>query len=205
MMFSIICPSYLGNYNTAAKDRDKKIVRMIESVMGQTFTNFELIIIADGCKKTVDICKPYLYEYMPKIRILEIPKQKTWSGLVRNAGIFNAVGDIITYVDIDDILGCNHLQIINDNFGDSDWVWYDHLIYSMKDNKFVTYRTNIKVHGQCGTSSVSHLRSLNAYWVNHSYSHDLAFIKTLMALSPNYKKIPQTEYMVCHTPHGIDY
>ena len=33
MRFSIICPSYLGNYKGAAANREKKIVRMIESVM----------------------------------------------------------------------------------------------------------------------------------------------------------------------------
>lgn len=205
MRFSIICPSYLGNYKGAAANRDKKIVRMIESVMAQTFQDFELIIIADGCKKTVEICEPYFYEYLPKIRILEIPKQKTWSGLVRNAGIAKAQGEIITYIDIDDYFGANHLQIINDNFGDYDWVYANHYMWNPKQGKFLEYNTNIEVKGMCGTSSISHKRSMNAYWVNNGYEHDFVFINTLKKISNNYGRIPCTEYMVCHAPHGIDY
>ena len=54
-MISIIMPSYLGAYKHAAKDRDKKIVRAIYSVCRQTYKDWELVVIADGCNKTVDI------------------------------------------------------------------------------------------------------------------------------------------------------
>lgn len=205
MKFSIISPSFLGSYHGAAKNREEKIVRMINSVLQQTFQDFELIIVSDGCEKTMEIVKPYVLEFMPKIRLIQIQKQPTWSGKVRNAGISKAIGDIITYVDIDDILGSNHLQIINDNFGDYDWVYADHLMYSMKQEKFVPYHTNIDVKGMCGTSSISHKRSLNALWINNGYEHDKVFIDTLKKISKNYGRIPQTEYMVAHAPHGVDY
>ena len=204
MRFSIICPSYLGNYPNAAKDREKKLVRMIESVIGQTFQDFELIIVADGCKKTMELCEPYFYEYLPKVRLIEVEKQKLWSGKVRNAGISVAKGDIITYIDIDDYLGHNHLQIINDNFKDYDWVYYNHLTWSVKANDFVEYFTNIDVKGMCGTSSISYKRSLNAYWINNGYEHDYVFINTLKTLSKNYGRIPCTEYKVCHAPNRFD-
>lgn len=204
--FSIIVPSNLSNYSsTVAKNRDKKIIRMIESVMCQTFQNFELIIVADGCKKTIELCEPYFYEYLPKIRLFSIEKQKTWSGSVRNAGISVSKGEIITYLDNDDYLLPNHLQTINDNFKDYDWVYADHLIYNNKAKDFVPYKTNIDVYGQCGTSSISHKRDLNAYWINNDYSHDKIFIDTLKSISSNYGRIPQTGYCVCHTPNGIDY
>lgn len=205
MKFSIICPSFLGHYNNAASNREEKIIRMIKSVLGQTFQDFELIIVADGCAKTVEIVKPYLYEYLPKIRILEIHKQKIWSGSVRNAGISKALGKIITYIDVDDYWGENHLQIINDNFGDADWVWADHLTHQRGSKDIVPYKTDINFHGKCGTSSVSHRRSLEAYWVSNNYSHDMIFINTLKATSSNYKQIPQTEYIVCHAPNQFDY
>jgi glycosyltransferase involved in cell wall biosynthesis len=204
MRFSIIVPSYLGNYANAAKNREQKIVRMIESVMCQTFQDFELIIVADGCERTMEIVKPYFYEYLPKIRLFKVDKQKVWSGKVRNAGILNAKGDIITYVDLDDKLLPNHLQIINDNFGDADWVYYDHLTWSKSEQSFVPYRTNIDVMGMCGTSSISHKRSLNAMWLSNSYLHDKVFIDTLKGISKNYKRIPQTEYCVCHVPNQFD-
>jgi len=202
--FSIICPSYLGHYNNAAKDRDNKIVRMIESVMTQTFQDFELLIIADGCKKTMEICEPYFYEYLPKIRLFEIEKQKIWSGAVRNAGISKAKGEWITYIDNDDMYGENHLQIIHDNVKEFDWVYADHLTFDKKSNTFVPYNTDIDTYGRCGTSSISHKRALNAYWHSNNYSHDKVFIDTLKVLSKNYGRIPQTEYKVCHAPNQFD-
>lgn len=205
MRFSIICPSYLGDYPNAAKDRDRKFVRMINSVMAQTFQDFELIIVSDGCEKTIKICEPYFNEYYPKIKLFGIPKQKIWSGAVRNTGISKAQGDIITYIDTDDIIGENHLKIIDANFDTCDWAYADHYIWNAHQEKFVPYRTNIDVHGQCGTSSISHRRSLNAFWLNNSYSHDFDFINTLKSLSKNYKKMQPTQYKVCHTPNGIDY
>lgn len=198
-------PSTLSNYHNAASNREEKIIRAIESVLKQTFQDFELIIVSDGCDKTVEIVKPYFYEHMPKIRLLQIPKQKIWSGKVRNAGISKAEGEIITYIDNDDFLGENHLQIIHDNFADFDWVYANHFMYSPKHGKFTEYHTNVDVRGMCGTSSISHKRSLEAYWVNNGYEHDKVFIDTLKKLSKNYGRIPCTEYMVAHAPHGIDY
>lgn len=206
MRFSLITPSFLGNYHGAASDREKKIVRMIESVMTQTFQDFELIIVADGCDKTIEIVEPYFYEYLPKIRLIKVPKQKNWSGLVRNAGIKSSNGEIITYIDIDDMLGANHLQIIHDNFGTYDWVYADHLVYSNKEKDFVPYKTNIDRKGQCGTSSVSHKRDLGVYWTNNGYEHDFVLINALKAASSNFGRIPQTEYKVCHVPYPlVDY
>ena len=205
MRFSVIMPSFLGNYHGAASNRETKIIRAIESVLHQTFQDFELIVVSDGCDKTIELVEPYFYEYMPKIRLLKIPKQPTWSGKVRNAGISRAEGEIITYCDSDDYLGENHLKIINDNFGEMDWVYGDHFMYSMKHQKFDNYHTNIDVTGMCGTSSISHKRSLGAYWVSNNYYHDKVFIDTLKKISKNYGRIPQTEYMVCHAPQGIDY
>ena len=204
MRFSIIVPSYLGSYQGAATNREQKIVRMIESVMCQTFQDFELIIVADGCERTIEICKPYFYEYLPKIRLLSVEKQKTWSGKIRNAGISKAQGDIITYVDLDDKVLPNHLQIINDNFGDADWVYADHLTWSKTAQEFVPYHTNIEITGMCGTSSISHKRSMNAYWLSNNYLHDKVFIDTLKIISKNYKRIPQTGYCVCHAPNQFD-
>ncbi len=202
MTFSIICPSYLGSYHGAASNREEKIVRMINSVLHQTYQDFELIIVSDGCEKTMEIVKPFVLEFMPKIRLIQIPKQKTWSHLVRNAGISKAEGEIITYLDTDDYIGENHLQIINDNFGSYDWIYADHEIWSEKQHKFVLYPTNIHVHGQCGTSSVSHKRSMNAFWISSNYSHDWVFISTLKTISTNFGKIPKTEYRCCHNPNG---
>ena len=193
-------PCTLTPYKNCASNLEGKLIRAVESVLKQSFTDWELIIVADGCKRTKDVIMPYFLEYLPKIRLIEIPKQKIWSGAVRNAGIYKAEGEIITYLDIDDKLGENHLQIINDNFGDSDWVFFNDLIW--KNNQFVENHCNMNAKGQCGTSNVAVKRSLNAYWNDDSYLHDWYYIKQLQALSSNYKVIPCSEYHICHRPNN---
>jgi len=200
MRFSIIMPCTLTPYKNCASNLEGKLIRAVESVLKQSFIDWELIIVADGCKRTKDVIMPYFMEYLPKIRLIEIPKQKIWSGSVRNAGIFKAEGEIITYLDIDDKLGENHLQIINDNFGDSDWVFFNDLIW--KNKEFVENHCNMDVKGQCGTSNFAHKRSLNAYWNDNSYLHDYLMIKQLQAISSNYKVITCGEYHICHRPNN---
>ena len=74
MKFSIIMPSYLGEYKRAAKDRDTKIVRAIESVLKQSHEDWELIIISDGCEKTVEIVKPFFYKHLPRCQRVLVTK-----------------------------------------------------------------------------------------------------------------------------------
>jgi glycosyltransferase involved in cell wall biosynthesis len=199
MRFSIIMPAHLGFYKGCATNREAKFDRAIQSVLGQTFQDFELIIISDGCAKTVELAKPYFFEYLPKIRILEIPKQPIWSGAVRNAGISKAHGEIITYLDSDDLLGANHLQIINDNFGDADWVFYD----DINGKTLIPNKTKLEP-GFCGTSTVSHKRSLGVLWNNNSYAHDMVLIRELANASKKYKKIITPEYYTCHIPNQYE-
>lgn len=205
MKFSIVMASTLAHYRGAASNREEKLVRAIESVLAQTHEDWELLIVADGCDKTIEICKPFFYEYMPKIRLFKIPKQKTWAGSVRNVGISKAEGDIIVYLDNDDMFGINHLKIINDNFGDYDWVYFDHLIYSPTSEDFSTYHTDINTFGRCGTCSIAFKRSLDAYWSDSTYKHDYYHIQEIKSRSLNFGRIPKTEYMVCHAPNRFDY
>lgn len=200
MRFSIILPSYLGKYQNAAKDRDSKLIRAIDSVMNQSFTDYELVVVSDGCEDTVRIVKPFVEAYYPKIKLYKIPKQRIWSGVVRNTGIYKSEGEFIVYCDGDDLLGVNHLQIINDNLADLDWCWFDYLVWNTKKGEWETFVCDINVHGKCGTSSVAHKRSLEVYWNDNSYSHDFQLIKDLKARSSNYAKIPCSEYYVCHSP-----
>lgn len=200
MRFSIVMPSYLGKYQNAAKDRDSKLIRAIDSVMNQSFTDYELVVVSDGCEDTVRIVKPFVEAYFPKIKLYKIPKQRIWSGIVRNTGIFKSEGDYIVYLDGDDRLGVDHLKIINDNLNGFDWIYFDYFVYNPKKSEWEIFTTNIEVHGQCGTSSIAHKRSLDVYWNNNSYSHDWVLIQDLKQASSNYAKIPCSEYYVCHSP-----
>ena len=100
-MISVVMPSYLGAYKRAAKNRDDKIVRAIKSVQVQTYKDWELLVIADGCEKTVEIVSAIKDK---KVKLHSISKQALWSGAVRNKGLSEAIGDYACYLDIDDAI-----------------------------------------------------------------------------------------------------
>jgi len=196
MKFSVIIPSFLGEYRTAASDRERKIVRAINSVLFQSFNDLEVIVVADGCERTVEIVQTMNDE---RLRCILIDKAKTWSGAPRNAGIEKAKGDYILYLDIDDIYGLNHLKNISDGLNGFDWVWFDDIRYYPKTKEWYVNNCDIRIVGKHGTSNICHKRSLEYRWDHNGYAHDYYFIKQLKE-NKNYTKIQGGEYYVMHIP-----
>ena len=204
MRFSCIIASYLGEYRTAAANRDKKILRAVNSVLTQSFQDFEVIVVADGCEKTMQIIRRVEDK---RVQSILIPKSRTWSGEPRNTGIENAKGEFILYLDVDDLYGENHLQNINNGLNGFDWVWFDDIRYMVKTKEWYQNPCDIMKMGRHGTSNICHKRSLPYRWDHVGYAHDYYFIKHLKQ-NMNYKKIEGGEYYVCHLPNstlGIGY
>ena len=86
MKFSIIVPAY------NAEDRIRKV---LDSVIQQTYKDYELIVVCDSCKdKTEEIAK----EYGAKTFAVNFHND----GSSRNAGLDNAKGDWVLFLDDDD-------------------------------------------------------------------------------------------------------
>lgn len=102
---------------TAVYNRQAYIQRAINSVLNQTYKQWELIIVDDGSNdKIQELLKPY----KDKPHHIKIIYQKH-QGLsaARNNGIKNSTGDLLTFLDSDDELLKNHLELrinyINNN------------------------------------------------------------------------------------------
>ncbi len=202
MKFSIITPSYLGNYRNAGQDRPRKLKRAVNSVMMQnTDLEFEQIVIADGCQTTSEIIRgEFQYELKEGyLRLIEIPKQKTFSGIPRNTGIEAARGEWICYLDSDDILGADHLAILDKAVNGYDWVFFNDLISDGK--QFIERYCHFRPY-QCGTSNIAHRRAMRARWKErNSYGQDdWMFINALKNESKNFATARTPEYVVCHIP-----
>ena len=78
--------------------------RCIDSVLSQSYTDYEMILVDDGSTDTSgQICD----EYSGDSRIHVIHKANEGAGAARNTGIETATGDYITFIDSDDyIAGC---------------------------------------------------------------------------------------------------
>lgn len=90
-MFSIIVPVY---------NVEQYLSRCIESVLSQTFKDFELILVDDGSTDSSGaICDHYAEK---DNRIIVIHKENGGVSTARNVGIENARGEYITFCDSDD-------------------------------------------------------------------------------------------------------
>lgn len=100
-LVSVIIPVYNG---------EKYIANCIESLLVQTYKQHEIIIIDDGSSDaTLNIIKQYANKY-PSIRFLHTENQGV--SRARNAGIELAEGDYITFLDADDQLRENALEVM---------------------------------------------------------------------------------------------
>lgn len=97
---SVIIPVY----NTCAA-----LPRCIESVLGQDFSDFELLLIDDGSTDgSGDVCDAYA-DKDSRVRVFH----KIWGGpsSARNIGLDNATGEWVTFIDSDDYVDAGYLSL----------------------------------------------------------------------------------------------
>ena len=197
---SVIMASYLLPYPGSSSNRDKKFVRAVNSFKKQIYQNKELIIVSDGCPLTVDLYNKF-FANDENIKIIQIPKQQLYSGEMRNAALKLADGDIISYLDSDDVLGSKHLQIIVDGFDDSvDFIFYNDLMVLDSTFKKFFLRVVEPRWASIGTSSISHknLKELKGLWTT-GYGQDFLAMFKMASMGLKFKKLEQnSEYLVCH-------
>lgn len=96
---SIIVPIY---------NAEKYLKHCVESIFNQTYTNWELLLVDDG---SPDKCGEICDEYAKKDRRLRVVHKRNGGvSSARNAGVENANGEWLTFVDSDDALLPNALE-----------------------------------------------------------------------------------------------
>lgn len=100
-LVSIIIPVY---------NVEKYIRRCIDSVLNQTYKNIEIILIDDG---SPDSCPDICNKYAKENNIIKVIHKKN-GGLsdARNAGIDIAKGKYVTFIDSDDYVEQNYVEVL---------------------------------------------------------------------------------------------
>lgn len=121
-MVSVIVPIY---------NAGSKLKKCIQSILKQTYPNFELILINDGSTdESLKVCELYA-DRDARIRVID--KENEGSIATRQKGIDEAVGDYLMFVDADDwvastiierlisfvtedqdVIVCNSYRVLND-------------------------------------------------------------------------------------------
>ena len=108
-MISIIIPAF---------NAENYIEECIESILAQTYTDWELIIVDDGSNDlTPTICDEYAEK---NLRIRVIHQENRGVSAARNVGLKKATGIYIAFVDADDILPPRSLEIRINLIGGAD-------------------------------------------------------------------------------------
>lgn len=95
---------------------EKYLPCCIESVLAQSFTDYELLLIDDG---SPDHCGEICDEYARKDeRIRVFHQQNSGVSAARNKGLDEARGSYVTFVDSDDWIGEDYLQALYDALPD---------------------------------------------------------------------------------------
>lgn len=120
-LISIICPVY--NYEENIQD-------LINSVLNQSYANFELLII-DNCSNdaTSDLIES---TNDSRIKIFRTDEKKNIS-YCRNLGLKNSYGDYIFYIDMDNLWDSEYLSTMVSLFSflpDADAIYSGQLVYS---------------------------------------------------------------------------
>lgn len=102
-LISIVIPIY---------NAEKYLEECLNSIKNQTYKNFEVIMVNDGSKDNSEtICKSFLKS---DSRFRYFTKENGGVSSARNLGLDNVEGDYITFIDSDDWVDENHLEILID-------------------------------------------------------------------------------------------
>lgn len=143
-MVSIVMQSYLGDYPGARSNPIDKFHRAINSFLSQKYVKSELIIVSDGCDITHEEYHK-VYKNNPRVKYAYVSKEgpnmyekvndkRQYRGVPRRIGVSLAEGDIISYMDSDDLLLPGFLPKIAGlylKYPDCKWFinreWFDHI------------------------------------------------------------------------------
>lgn len=125
MKVSIIIPIF---------NAEKHLSKCIDSVLNQSYKNFEIILIDDGSlDNSSKICKKYekKYEFIHYYK-----KNNGGPSSARNLGIIHSKGEYIMFIDCDDYIDNNMLYNMLKNSYNCDIIISN---YKIKDNNKVKY------------------------------------------------------------------
>lgn len=111
--FSVIIPVYSAR-DEGVPDvemrhyRAKQVQRAIKSIIAQQFTDWELILVNDGCTDETPTILDKFAELDNRIRVISQPNQNR--AIARNTGMDYATGEWLCWLDSDDEYSTHYLR-----------------------------------------------------------------------------------------------
>jgi hypothetical protein len=116
----------------------------IQSVLGQTEADFELLVVADGC--TDDTVARVRAIGDSRIVVFDLPKAPYFGYANRNIALREATGEYIAFAAHDDLLFPDHLRLLIDALERSGCEWvYSRPLWVSTDGIVVPFATNLRL------------------------------------------------------------
>lgn len=135
---------------------EKNIDYCIQSLLNQSFQNFEILIIDDGSTdNTLAVLKKY--QFNERIRIIK--QRNLGVSIARNSGISNASGKYIGFVDADDTVLPNYLENLVNAIRIESNIDVSICGFTIKDSstKKIEYKTNFEEKIVSASNMISHI------------------------------------------------
>jgi glycosyltransferase involved in cell wall biosynthesis len=189
--------------------------RCLESIMRQSFQDFEIILIDDG---SPDRCPELCDAWAAKdSRIRVFHQHNNGLSAARNTGLDHAQGQYITFIDSDDYIGPNTLQSLLPEMTDASILEYPvWLYYGSQYQRLLSFEE--RIYEQAADYWLSTQAYLHSYACNKIYHRslfnkikfpenrvfeDVSTLSQLLKLSPRVKTTNKGIYYYCFNPNGI--
>ncbi len=131
--FSVLIPTH---------NRSALLRLAISSVLSQTETDFELLVVGDGCTDdTADVVASF---DDARIRWLDLPKAPHFGYANRNVALRLAAGEYIAFVTDDDLVFPDHLALLAATLEESGAEWvYNRPLWVTTDGLVVPFASNL--------------------------------------------------------------
>ena len=169
----------INNYNYG-----RFLAEAIDSILHQTYKNWELIIVDDGSKdESKAVIEKYTMDYPNRIRV--IIKENGGQASCFNAGFEAASGDVIAFLDSDDYWYPNKLEMIAKAHESHDYV-----AHGKKYSNGALYKIDT-------IDNDKRSYYLRKYGVFDSYDLTTSVISISRAFAEKIFPMPEKEYRVC--------
>ena len=204
ILFTIIVPVY---------NVEKYINQCLDSILNQTYNTIEIILVNDGSTDSSGlICDEYVNL---DSRIKVIHQKNGGLSMARNTGLANANGEYVWFIDSDDWIVDNALQILADQIMQNESV--EMISFSMIDfyENYNSYSSPMFLNAVAASDGNNFIASNKLFYAPAcSYLYSFNFLKIYnFTFEPN--MIHEDDYFnlncmaqvkqICKIPYGLYY
>ncbi len=162
ILFSIVIPTY---------NRADFIYKTVQSILNQTYSNFEVIIVDDGSNDNTE----EVVTSMIDNRIRYYKKENAERGAARNFGAKLARGEYINFFDSDDLAYPNHLENAHQTIIQHNNPEVFHLNFDIKDSDGNSLRKPNKIININNQLLLGNILSCNGVFIKRDIALDNPF------------------------------